>query len=81
MAPGSGSSVPRFEGKNFAYWKVRMASYLEAISPECWQATSVGFEQPFTEQEVRWNAKAKNAIFEGISEEVFSRVKEQGIHS
>lgn len=67
--------MPRFEGKNFAYWKVRMASYLEAISPECWQATSVGFEQPFTEQEVRWNAKAKNAIFEGISEEVFSRVR------
>ena len=46
MAPGNGSSVPKFEGKNFAYWKVRMSSYLEAISPECWQAASVGFDLP-----------------------------------
>ena len=75
MAPGNGSSVPKFEGKNFAYWKVRMSSYLEAISPECWQAASVGFDLPLDGDEAKWNARAKNAIFEGISEEVFSRIR------
>ena len=29
-----GGSPPHFEGKNFAYWKVRMAAYLDAIAPE-----------------------------------------------
>ena len=47
-----------------------MTSYLEAISPKVWLAACIGFDYPFTDQQVRWNAKAKNAIFEGISEEV-----------
>ena len=29
-----GGSPPHFEGKNFAYWKVCMAAYLDAIAPE-----------------------------------------------
>ena len=29
-----GGSPPHFEGKNFAYWKVRMTAYLDAIAPE-----------------------------------------------
>src|SRR6185503_17028005 len=38
-----GGSPPHFEGKNFAYWKVRMVAYLDAIAPEVWLATKTGF--------------------------------------
>ena len=69
-----GGSVPHFEGKNFAYWKVRMGAYLDAISPEVWMATKTGFTDDLTPEQHRWNAKARNVIFEAISEEVFARV-------
>ena len=69
-----GGSPPHFEGKNFAYWKVRMAAYLDAIAPEVWLATKTGFTGTPTMEQLKWNAKARNAIFEAISEEVFARV-------
>ena len=69
-----GGSPPHFEGKNFAYWKVRMAAYLDAIAPEVWLATKTGFTGTPTTEQLKWNAKARNAIFEAISEEVFDRV-------
>jgi len=69
-----GGSPPHFEGKNFAYWKVRMAAYLDAIAPEVWMATKTGFTGTPTSEQLKWNAKARNAIFEAISEEVFARV-------
>ena len=39
-----GGPPPHFEGKNFAYWKVRMAAYLDAIAPEVWLATKTGWQ-------------------------------------
>ena len=69
-----GGSPPHFEGKNFAYWKVRMAAYLNAIAPEVWLATKTGFTGTPTSEQLKWNAKARNAIFKAISEEVFARV-------
>src|SRR4026207_832630 len=69
-----GGSPPHFEGKNFAYWKVRMTAYLDAIAPEVWLATKTGFTGTPTSEQLKWNAKARNAIFEVISEEVFARV-------
>jgi hypothetical protein len=69
-----GGSPPHFEGKNFAFWKVRMAAYLDAIAPEVWLATKVGFTGDPTPDQLKWNARARNAIFEAISEEVFARV-------
>ena len=69
-----GGSSPHFEGKNFAYWKVRMAAYLDVIAPEVWLATKTGFTGTPTSEQLKWNAKAINAIFEAISEKVFARV-------
>src|SRR4029078_11324434 len=60
--------------KNFAYWKVRMAAYLDAIDPEVWLATKTGLTGTPTSEQLKWNAKARNSIFEAISEEVFARV-------
>jgi hypothetical protein len=69
-----GGSLPLFEGRNFAYWKARMAAFLDAIAPEVWLAIENGFTGDLTTHQVKWNAKARNAIFEVISEEVFARV-------
>ena len=69
-----GGSPPHFEGKNFAYWKVRMATYLDAVAPEVWLATKTGFTGTPTSEQLKWNANGRNAIFEAISEEVFARV-------
>jgi hypothetical protein len=64
-----GGSPPLFEGRNFAYWKAHMATYLNAIAPEVWLAIENGFIGDLTTDQVKWNA-----IFEAISEEVFARV-------
>jgi len=69
-----GGSPPHFEGKNFAYWKVCMGAYLDAIAPEVWIATKTGFTRNLTSEQLKWNDNARNAIFEAISEEVFARV-------
>ena len=38
MAGGSGGP-PKLDGGNYAYWKARMAGYLEAINPIAWAVT------------------------------------------
>jgi len=62
------SSPSHFEGKNFAYWKVHMGAYLDAIAPEVWMATKTGFTGDLTSEQQKWNAKTRNVIFEAISE-------------
>ena len=76
-----GGSPPHFEGKNFTYWKVRMTAYLDAIAPEVWLATKTGFTGNLTPEQLKWNAKARNAIFEAISEVVFARVNSMDLAS
>ena len=51
-----------------------MAAYIDAIAPEVWLATKTGFTRYPTPEQLKWNAKAINAIFEAISEEVFAKV-------
>ena len=70
----SGGSPPIFDGLNFGYWKARMGAYLDAIAPEVWHATKVGFTGELTSDNVKWNAKARNALIEAISDDVFARV-------
>ena len=39
MAEGSGGA-PKLDGRNYVYWKARMAGYLEAINPIAWAVKS-----------------------------------------
>ena len=72
-----GVGPPHFDGRKFSYWKVRMAAYLEAISPKVWKVTSDGFASAteVTEIEKKANSRARSKLFEAISEEVFDRVQ------
>jgi hypothetical protein len=69
---GSGPSL--FDGRNFSYWKFQMGAYIDALSPEVWNATKIGYTGALTPEQQKWNAKARNAIIEGISEDIFARI-------
>jgi hypothetical protein len=69
-----GSGPPLFDGKNFSYWKSRMGAYLDALSLDVWIATKTGYTGDLTPEKQKWNAKARNAIIEGISEDIFARI-------
>jgi hypothetical protein len=69
-----GSGPLLFDGRNFSYWKSRTGAYLDALSPDVWIATKTGYTGALTPEEQKWNAKARNAIIEGISEDIFARI-------
>src|SRR6185436_5321466 len=61
MAGGSGGP-PKLDGRNYAYWKARMAGYLEAINPIAWAVTEKPIVGPWNEDQVKYGARAKNAL-------------------
>ena len=73
MAGGSGGP-PKLDGRNYAYWKARMAGYLEAINPIAWAVTEKTIVALWDDDQIKYGARAKNALFDALSEEIFSRV-------
>jgi hypothetical protein len=73
---------PTFEGDDFLYWKIRMEAYLEAIDVGCLRAATQGLptiKDPTNligdeEKYDRWNAKAKNTLYQGLGKDIFNRV-------
>jgi hypothetical protein len=61
-----------FDGRNFFNWKSRMGVYLNALGPDVWNVTKTGYTEALTPKQQKWNAKARNAIIEGISDDVFA---------
>jgi hypothetical protein len=51
-----------------------MGAYLDALGPDVWNATKTGYTMALTSEQQKWNAKARNAIIEDISEDVFARI-------
>ena len=52
--------TPLFDGTNYAYWKVRIKSFLQYLDKE-WQAVEIGWPKP-KEAPTDWNdAKIKAA--------------------
>ena len=72
MAPGS-SVPPKLDGRNYSYWKARMEGYLEALNPLAWEVTDKAMDV-MDEDQTKWNARAKNAMFDAIGEDMFARV-------
>ena len=69
-----GSSVPsKLDGRNYSYWKARMAGYLEALNPLACEVTDKALGVMDVDQ-IKWNARAKNAMFDAIGEDMFARV-------
>ena len=74
---------PLFDGTNYAYWKIRMKVFLQALGEQVWQAVEVGQIKP-KEVTVDWddatiiaenfNNKALNALFCGVINEEFKKI-------
>jgi hypothetical protein len=74
MGKGSGNGPPKLGGKQFTFWAHRMASYLQAQHHDVWRTTMYPLPCVPTESEAKWNARARNHIFEALNEELFDRV-------
>jgi hypothetical protein len=68
------SGSPLFDGRNFSYWMFRMGAYIDALSPDVWNAIKTGYTGALTLEQQKWNAKARNVIIECISEDIFVRI-------
>ena len=83
MSGGHDGPPPVFDGNDFPYWKIRMEAYLEAVDLGVHKAATQGYPTPkpgatltpVEEEHEKWNAKARNIIFRGLSKEVFNRVR------
>ena len=74
---------PLFDGTNYAYWKVCMKVFLQALGEHVWQAVKVGWikpkEAPMDQDEAtvivaNFNSKALNALFCGVTNEEFKKI-------
>ena len=84
MDRGQSLLIPSlFDGTNYAYWKVRMKVFLQALGEQVWQAVEVNWIKP-KEAPVDWddatiiaanfNNRALNALFCGVINEEFKKI-------
>ena len=77
------NAPPYFDGRNHAFWKVRMRAFLCSINEAIWDVVDVGWTRPEAAKST-WdkvalavanaNSKALNAIFCGVSLDEFRRI-------
>ncbi|KAH9308310.1 hypothetical protein KI387_036221, partial [Taxus chinensis] len=77
----SSNKAPLFDGTNYAFWSVRMRTYLMALGFDIWQSVAVGYIIPSTppidqasKKAFENNAKAMNAILCGLLDSEFVKV-------
>ena len=84
MDRGQSLLIPHlFDETNYAYWKVRMKVFLQALGEQVWQAVKVGWIKP-REVPMDWdkatiiaanfNSRALNALFCGVTNEEFKKI-------
>ena len=74
---------PHFDGNNYAYWKVRMKTFLKSIYERVWNFVEYGWEKPTTlvsewqtsqKKAVAFNSKVMSTIFNAVSMDEFKRI-------
>ena len=74
---------PHFDGNNYAYWKVRMKTFLKSIDERVQNSieyiqekltTPISEWQTSQKEAATFNSKAMNAIFRAVSMEEFKRI-------
>ena len=69
-----------YDGTNFAFWKVRMRTYIMSLGADVWDVVETGYVNLVViasrddELEFSFNAKAMNAIMSGLVEVEFFKV-------
>jgi hypothetical protein len=70
----STNKAPLFNGINFAFWKVRMRTYIMALGADVWDVVDTGYVKPIVlankdaKLEFSFNSKAMNVILSGLAE-------------
>ena len=72
-----------FDDINYAYWKVRMRTFLQSLDEKVWQIVNIGWTKP-KEAPVDWddakikttnfNSRALNALFNAVMNEEFKKI-------
>jgi hypothetical protein len=75
------NGIPQFDGQNYAFWRRRMKTYVQAQGFEVWKSIVDGYKEPVvppTNENGRKlslnNSKAKNAILNGLVDSVYVKV-------
>ena len=74
---------PHFDGNNYAYWKVRIKTFLKSIDERVCNSVEYGWEKPTTlvnewqtsqKEAAAFNSKIMSAIFNAVFIEEFKRI-------
>jgi hypothetical protein len=75
------NGIPQFNGQKYAFWSIRMKTYIQAQGFEIWKSIVDGYTTPTVpptnDKAVKLgqnNSKAKNALLNGLSETIFTKV-------
>ena len=77
-----------FDGTNYAYWKVRMKVFLQALGEQVWQSVEVGWiklKEALVDQDeatiivANFNNRALNASFSGVTNKEFKKISSMEI--
>ena len=73
MAPGSSGS-PKLDERNYSYWKARVAGYHDALHTIYWEVTEKPIVGNWSEDQIKYHARARNALFDALSDKIFAHV-------
>jgi hypothetical protein len=75
------NGIPQFDGQKYAFWSIRMNTYIHAHGFQVWQSIVYGYIAPTVPptnfKAVKLgenNSKAKNALFNSLSDTIFTKV-------
>jgi hypothetical protein len=75
------NGIPLFDGQKYVFWSIRMKTYIQTRGFQVWQSIVDGYTArtiPQTNDKVvklgENNFKAKNALLNGLSDTVFTKV-------
>jgi hypothetical protein len=75
------NGIPQFDGQKYALWSIRMKAYIQAHGFQYWKSIVDGYTRPAvpptSEKAVKLgenNSKAINALLNGLSDTVFTKV-------
>jgi hypothetical protein len=75
------NGIPQFNGHKYAFWSIRMKTYIQVQGFEIWQSIVDVYiaptVPPTNDKAVKLdenNSKAKNALLNGLSETIFTKV-------
>ena len=84
MDKGQSLIIPfLFDSTNYAYWKVRMRTFLQSLDEKVWQAVEIGWTKPkealadWDDAKIKtanFNSRALNVLFSVVTNEEFKKI-------